>query len=155
MEKGPDVIGKKKQATEIVRQKAKVVKSLPEAAKASAPLVPSVQESEKKAGALQQTPLLIPSVAAGAEQMSGTTPRVRIVKPKPLWTPCPATLSAIETFRVAVQELRGSLSKTGFLPHQVDCISINIRVLTMTQKGILHCLPILRCHPLNISCLMC
>ena len=106
------------------QQKAKHIQNLPEVAQATAPLLPSGQDSDKKAEGQQQIPLLIPSVG---EQISGTTPRVRVPKPKPLWTPCPATLSAIDAFRLSVQELKGTLSKTGFLPQQV-CVRINTRV---------------------------
>ena len=116
VEKGPEK-RKKRQAAEIGRN-AKPTVSLPVAAQATAPLVPSAQENDTNAGGLQQTPLPTP-VGAVTEQTSGATPRVRIAKPKPLWTPCPATLSAIDAFRVAVQELKATLSKTGFLPQQV------------------------------------
>lgn len=119
VEKGPEM-GRRKQATEDGLQRVSVVRSLPEAAQAAAPLIPSELDNDQKVGGQQQTPVLTRPVGVAPEQQSSATPRVRILKPKPLWNPCPATIAAIDVFRSAVKKLNVSLSKAGYIPQQVN-----------------------------------
>jgi hypothetical protein len=72
-------------------------------------------------------------VADGAKKAAGEggvkVPRVRVARPKPLWVPSPAAISALEAFREAYRAGNITIGKNGLVPQQVHLPPLSTSVV--------------------------
>jgi hypothetical protein len=78
--------------------------------------VPELLEKDPKGDG----PILVADGVKKTDPEGGVkVPRVRVIRPKPLWVPSPSAISALETFREACRAGSITIGKNGIVPQQV------------------------------------
>ena len=82
--------------------------------------VPELLEKDPKGDPGDKGPILVADGVKKTDPEGGVkVPRVRVVRPKPLWVPSPSAISALETFREACRAGSITIGKNGIVPQQV------------------------------------
>ena len=75
------------------------------------------QKGKSSDGILSQNKA--PSALGAPESEGSTGVRIRSIKIKPLWIPCPASLAALEAFKKSFMDMNIVMGRSGVLPAQV------------------------------------
>lgn len=82
--------------------------------------VPELLAKGPKGDPGDKGPILVADGVKKTDPEGGVkVPRVRVIRPKPLWVPSPSAISALETFKEACRAGSITIGKNGIVPQQV------------------------------------